>query len=71
MLNARRIHAGETERQIMLLAMEDVTKQKLLEDQLKEYTRKLNVEVAKRTSELERRVKELEKINKKITKRKK
>ena len=69
-LNARRIHAGKQEKAIILLAMEDVSKQKLLEDQLKEYTRKLSLEVAKRTSELERRVKELEKINKKITKKK-
>ncbi len=63
-LNARRIHTTGKERPIMLLAMEDVTRQKQLEDQLREYTKKLTLEVAKRTSELEVRIKELERINK-------
>ena len=63
-LNARRIYKeGHTE-PIMLLAMEDVTKQKQLEDQLKTYTKQLTLEVAKRTAELELRVNELERINK-------
>lgn len=64
MLNARRIYSVHEERPIMLLAIEDVTKQKQLEDQLREYTKKLTQEVAKRTSELEARVKELERLNK-------
>ena len=64
LLNARRIYTTGQERPIMLLAMEDVTKQKQLEDQLKEYTKSLTKEVAKRTAELERRVNELERINK-------
>lgn len=63
-LNARRIYSPTEERPIMLLAMEDVTKQKQLEDQLKAYTKRLTLEVAKRTAQLEDRVKELEKINK-------
>lgn len=63
-LNARRIYTHGEERPIMLLAMEDITKQVKLEDQLKNYTKKLTVEVAKRTAELEVRVKELEKMNK-------
>ncbi|MDO8583255.1 MAG: PAS domain S-box protein [bacterium] len=63
-LNARRIHTVHDEKPIMLLAMEDVTKQKQLEEELRKYTKKLTVEVAKRTSELEVRVKELERINK-------
>jgi len=63
-LNARRIHTNDQEKPIMLLAMEDVTKQKQLEDQLRSYTKKLTLEVAKRTAELEVRVKELERINK-------
>lgn len=63
-LNARRIYTTGQKKPIMLLAMEDVTKQKQLEDQLKDYTKKLTVEVAKRTAELEVRVKELERINK-------
>ena len=63
-LNARRIHTTGDEKPIMLLAMEDITKQKQLEDQLKEYSKKLTREVAKRTAELEVRVKELERMNK-------
>lgn len=63
-LNARRVYTAGEERPIMLLAMEDVTRQKQLEDQLKEYTKTLTLEVAKRTGELEVRVKELERINK-------
>lgn len=64
MLNARRIYTHGEEKPIMLLAMEDITKQKHLEDQLKLYTKKLTVEVAKRTAELEKRVRELERLNK-------
>lgn len=64
LLNARRIYRENDKRPIMLLAMEDITKQKQLEDQLKEYTRKLNVEVAQKTKQLEVRVIELEKLNK-------
>ena len=64
MLNARQIYMTGEKRIIMLLAMEDVTKEKQLENQLKEYTKELKIEVAKRTSELEVRVRELEKINK-------
>ena len=64
MLNARRIYTSSGKKPIMLLAMEDITKQKQLENQLKEYTKKLTQEVAKRTAELEVRVKELERINK-------
>ena len=63
MLNARRVYTVGEEKPIMLLAMEDVTKQIQLEDQLKEYTKKLALEVANRTAELEARVKELERMN--------
>lgn len=63
-LNARRIYKEGVDEPIMLLAMEDVTKQKLLEDQLKAYTKRLTQEVARRTAQLEARVKELEKLNK-------
>ena len=70
-LNARRVHTLDLEEKpIILLAMEDVTKQIQLEEQLREYTRKLNLEVANRTKELEKRVKELEKINKMMLPRK-
>jgi chemotaxis protein methyltransferase CheR len=63
-LNARRIYAANEDRPIILLAMEDITKQKKLEDQLRAYTKRLTVEVAKRTAELEIRVRELERMNK-------
>lgn len=64
MLNARQIHTTDEKKPIMLLAMEDITKQRLLEDQLRDYTKKLSLEVAKRTEELEVRVQELERMNK-------
>lgn len=63
-LNARRIYTVSEDRPIILLAMEDKTKQKKLEEQLKVYAKKLTFEVAKRTEELEVRVKELERMNK-------
>lgn len=63
-LNARRVHTISEERPIILLAMEDITKQLHLEGQLRQYTKKLTQEVAKRTGELEVRVKELERLNK-------
>lgn len=64
MLNARQIFSADVNKPIMLLAMEDITKQVSLENQLKDYTKKLTIEVAKRTAELEVRVKELERMNK-------
>lgn len=71
-LNARRIYTAHTEESpIMLLAMEDITKRKLLEDQLKAYTKSLTHEVAKRTAQLEARVKELEKVNRTLSRREK
>ncbi|OGM31159.1 hypothetical protein A2803_01645 [Candidatus Woesebacteria bacterium RIFCSPHIGHO2_01_FULL_44_21] len=63
MLNAREVHGVETQGSIILLAMEDITKQMQLEDQLRDYVKKLNLEVAKKTAELELRVKELERLN--------
>jgi len=64
MLNARQIHSVDNKKPIILLAMEDITKQVLLEDKMKAYTKELTLEVAKRTEELEVRVKELERMNK-------
>ena len=63
-LNARQIFKIDNSKPIILLAMEDATKQRQLEDQLKAYTKRLGMEVAKRTAELEVRVKELERMNK-------
>lgn len=63
LLNAREVYGTEKRDPIILLAMEDMTKQLQLEDQLREYAKKLTLEVAKKTAELEGRVKELERIN--------
>jgi len=71
MLNARQIYTTNIDKPIMLLAMEDITKQKLLEEQLKVYTKSLTHEVAKRTAQLEARVKELEKLNRTMLRREK
>jgi len=70
-LNARRVYTAGEERPIMLLAMEDTTRQMQLEDQLKAYTKSLTHEVAKRTAQLEFRVRELEKINRTLARREK
>lgn len=63
MLNARQVHTTDQKTPIILLAMEDITKQIQLEDKMKRYTEELTLEVAKRTTELEARVKELETLN--------
>jgi len=63
MLNARQIYTTDNKKPIILLAMEDITKQVELEDKMKAYTKELTLEVAKRTAELEVRVKELERMN--------
>lgn len=62
-LNARRIYTADTKRPMVLLAMEDVTKQKELEEKLRDYAAKLNSEVSLRTKELELRVRQLEELN--------
>lgn len=64
LLNARRIHNGHGTARIILLAMEDITKQKELEEKLRDYTVELNAAVSDRTKELELRVLELEKPKK-------
>lgn len=71
MLNARRVYTTSIEKPIMLLAMEDITRQRQLEEQLKAYTKSLTHEVAKRTAKLEARVKELEKLNRTMVRREK
>lgn len=63
-LNARQVHITRERRPILLLAMEDITKQVHLEEKMKMYTKELTLEVSGKTTELESRVKELEKINK-------
>ena len=63
LLNARRIHTAGSKLPIILLAMEDITKRKELEENLRDYAAKLNTAVTGRTKELEERVKQLEKLN--------
>jgi PAS domain S-box-containing protein len=63
LLNARRIYTAQNSRPILLLAMEDITKRKELEEKLRNYAVKLNAAVTERTKELELRVKQLEELN--------
>jgi len=60
LLNARQIDAV----QLIILAMEDITVRKSLEEKLAEHTRGLEVKVSERTKDLAERVKELESLNK-------
>ncbi len=63
-LNARKVYREYDKKPIILLAMEDTTRQMDLEDQLKEYAKKLTQEVRSRAAVLEIRVNELERMNK-------
>ena len=60
LLNARRIYSSHDKQPIILLAMEDITKRKELEEKLREFATKLNSAVSVRTKELEQRVRMLE-----------
>lgn len=60
LLNARQIDTV----QLIILAMEDVTSRKELEDKLSSHTKELEQKVIERTEELTARVKELETLNK-------
>ncbi len=63
LLNARRVYSAQSSHPIVLLAMEDITKQKELEEKLRDYAVKLNTAVSDRTKELEMRVQQLERLN--------
>lgn len=60
LLNARQIDSV----QLIILAIEDITDKKNLEEKLAGYTKDLEDKVAQRTADLADRVKELEKVNK-------
>lgn len=60
LLNARQIDTV----QLIVLAMEDITARKELENKLAEHTKGLEIKVDERTEELQNRVKELEELNK-------
>ena len=59
-LNAKQIDSV----QLIIVAMEDVTKRKELELKISEYTKELEVKVAERTVALTDKIKELESLNK-------
>lgn len=69
-LNARRVFddSGDFPK-IIILAMEDVTKQRDIEERLKKYALELENRVNQRTSELLKRVEQLEQVNKLIINR--
>lgn len=60
LLNARQIDSV----QLIILAIEDITDRKTLEEKMAEYTKTLESKVATRTEELASQVKELEALNK-------
>lgn len=60
LLNARQIDSV----QLIILAMEDITDRKTLEEKLAEYTKGLESKITERTKELELKVNELERTNK-------
>ena len=61
LLNARRIFTTQNKVPIILLAMEDITNRKELEEKLRDYATKLSVAVSVRVKELELRLEQLEK----------
>lgn len=60
LLNARQIDSV----QLIIIAMEDITSRKNLEDRLAKYTTELEFKVAERTADLIKRVNELQTMNK-------
>jgi hypothetical protein len=64
MVNARIIFSKGSELPLIIMAMEDVSKQRLLEEKLRAYAKDLEIKVMERTKELETRIEELETMNK-------
>lgn len=60
LLNARQIDSV----QLIIIAIEDITEKKLLENKLTDYTKDLEVKVAERTKELADQLKQVESLNK-------
>jgi hypothetical protein len=60
LLNARQLDSV----QLIILAIEDITEKKNLEEKLADYTKGLEAKVAEHTTELADRIKELEELNK-------
>ncbi len=63
MVNARIMFGKGEEKPLIIMAMEDVSKHRLLEEKLQVYAKQLEVKVLERTNELEIRIKELETMN--------
>ena len=59
-LNGRQIDSV----QLIILAIEDITEKKELQNKMADYTKSLEIEVTKRTSELASRLEEVERLNK-------
>ena len=67
-LNARRVYSeDESLPALIILAMEDVTKQRAIEIRLADYARELEKKVDERTAELTKRVEQLEAIDRVMT----
>lgn len=64
LLNARRVFDSNQENTYIILAMEDVSRERLLEEGLREYAKILEEKVLARTKDQEGRLVELEKLNK-------
>jgi PAS domain-containing protein len=64
MINARIMFSKGDEKPLIIMAMEDVTKQRLIEEKLQDYAKELEEKVMERTKELEVRISELETMNK-------
>jgi hypothetical protein len=65
MVNARIIYGqGDHQNPFIIMAIEDITKQRLMEEKIFKYAKELESKVLDRTKELEKRIIELEIINK-------
>jgi chemotaxis protein methyltransferase CheR len=68
MLNARRVYSdGDSLPALIILAMEDVTKQRAIEIRLADYARELEKKVDERTAQLAKRIEQLELIDHAMT----
>ena len=64
LLNARRVYDDSNQfPNLIILAMEDVTKQRMIEARLSAYAKELETKVNERTEELTRRIEQLERVN--------
>lgn len=63
LLNARRIYTPDEKFETIILAIEDVTKERRFNEELKKHIRILEEKVAEHTRDLEFKVKQLEKMN--------